>query len=82
VGGTWKLPEGELTLKQEFQKFSGTLISGRNSTSITDGRLRGDQISFSIGFAQYTGRVNGDTIEGTITSGGETSKWKATRIGK
>ena len=28
AGGIWKLPKGELTIKQSFQTFSGTLISG------------------------------------------------------
>jgi precorrin-6B methylase 2 len=79
VEGAWKLLQGELTLKQEFQKLSGTLKTGRNSTSIIDGRLRGDQISFSAGGAQYIGRVKGDSIEGTVTSGGDNSTWSATR---
>ncbi|MEK6601135.1 MAG: class I SAM-dependent methyltransferase, partial [Candidatus Binatota bacterium] len=63
--GTWQLPQGELTLKQNFQMISGTLKSGGNSAPITNGRLSGDQISFSAGGAQYTGRVSGNAIEGT-----------------
>ncbi|HEV8342052.1 MAG TPA: class I SAM-dependent methyltransferase [Candidatus Binatia bacterium] len=81
AGGTWQLPQGELTLKQNFQMISGTLRSGSNSTPITNGRLRGDQISFSAGGAQYTGRVNGNAIEGTVKSGGNSSNWKASRKG-
>ena len=82
VEGTWQLPQGELSLKQEFQMLSGTLKSGNNTTQITNGRLRGDQISFSAGGRQYTGRVSGNAIEGTIKSGGSDSKWSATRVGK
>src|SRR5713226_2788900 len=82
VGGVWKLPQGELTLKQNFQMISGTLKSGGNTMPITNGRLRGDQISFSTGGAQYTGRVNGNAIDGTVKSGGSNSKWSATRTGK
>ncbi len=82
VEGTWQLPQGELTLKQNFQLFSGTLKSGSNTMPITNGRLRGDQISFSAGGAQYTGRVSGNAIEGTVKSGGSNSKWSATRAGK
>ena len=82
AAGTWRLPQGELTLKQNFQLISGTLKSGNNTTPITNGRLRGDQISFSAGGAQYTGRVNGDAIEGTVKSGGSNGKWNATRAGK
>ncbi len=82
VAGTWELPNGDLTLKQTFQRVSGTLKSGSKTTPITNGRLRGDQISFSAGGAQYTGRVSSGAIEGSVKSGGSSSKWKATRSGK
>lgn len=81
VGGTWRLPDGELALTQQFQLISGTLKSGTASTPLTKAVLRGDQISFTAGTAQYTGRVNGNGIEGTVTSGGKTSKWRGTRAG-
>jgi hypothetical protein len=81
VEGTWKLPQGELTLKQNFQMVSGTLKSSNNNAQITNGKLNGEQISFSAGGAQYTGHVNGNTIEGTI-KGGSNGKWTATRAGK
>jgi hypothetical protein len=81
VAGSWQLPQGSLTLKQTFQMISGTIRSGNVSTPITNGRLRGDQISFTAGGAQYTGRVNGNVIEGTV-KGGTDSNWRATRAGK
>ena len=76
VAGSWRLPQGELTIKQTFQNISGTLKSGGSETSIT-GKLNGDQISFSAGGTQYSGRVSGNSIEGL--AGG--SKWSATRAG-
>jgi SAM-dependent methyltransferase len=79
VGGSWKMPEGELTLKQNFQMVSGTLKSGNLAAPITNGKLSGDQISFSAGGARYTGRVSGNTIEGTVKSGGADRNWTATR---
>jgi len=79
VNGTWKLPQGELTLKQTFQMISGTLKNGNVITPIS-GNLNGDQISFSGGGAQYTGRVNGNAIDGTV-KGGSNGKWTATRAG-
>ncbi len=81
--GTWKLAQGELTVKQEFQMVTGTLKSGTNVTSIA-GKLRGDQITFQVAGtsrAEYAGRVNGNTMEGTVNSGGSSSKWSATRVG-
>jgi precorrin-6B methylase 2 len=70
VGGAWTMPQGQLTLKQEFQKLSGTL----GSTPIT-GKMRGDEITFTAGKTTYTGKVNGNTIQGTGAGG----SWTATR---
>jgi hypothetical protein len=78
VEGTWQMPQGELALKQTFQMVSGTLKSGNASTPITNGKLSGDQISFTAGGNQYTGRVNGNVMEGKAGSGGS---WKAIRAG-
>ena len=78
VEGAWKLPTGELTLKQEFQMVSGTLTNGGASTAVS-GKLRGDQITFTAGNTEYTGHVKGDRIEGSATSGGSTTNWAASR---
>jgi hypothetical protein len=77
VNGTWKMAQGELAIKQTFQMITGTLKNGNTSSQI-NGKLNGDQITFSAGEAQYIGRVNGNAIEGTLKSGG---KWSATRAG-
>jgi precorrin-6B methylase 2 len=79
VEGTWQLSQGELALKQTFQMVSGALRSGNVSTPVTNGRLNGDQITFTAGGNQYSGYVNGDVMEGNAGSGGS---WKATRAGK
>ena len=78
VAGTWKLPNGQLTLKQEFQMVSGTLVSGQATTPVT-GRLRGDLITLTAGSAEYAGRVSGDSMEGSLKSGGATTSWTASR---
>ena len=75
VEGTWRLPQGQLTLKQEFQMVSGTL----GSTPISNGRLRGEALTFTAGDAEYTGRVNGDRIEGTVKTGGSQTAFTATK---
>ena len=77
--GTWKLPQGDLTLKQTFQMLSGTLKNGANTVQISNGKLHGDQIAFTAGGVQYSGHVNGNTMEGNNNSG---ASWKATRAGK
>jgi SAM-dependent methyltransferase len=82
VEGTWRLPRGELELGQNFQMISGALSAGADRTPVADGRLSGDRISFRIGNARYTGRVIGNTMEGTFTSNGSTVKWNASRAAK
>jgi len=77
VEGAWKLPQGDLALKQEFQKVSGTLTSGGKSVPLQDGKLRGSEISFRAGGVDYKGTVNGKRIDGTSASGA----WSATRGG-
>ena len=80
VEGTWMLSQGELVLQQAFQKVSGALNSGAKTLPITNGRLKGDQISFSVSGTTYTGRVNGNSMQGTFESGGKTTPWSATRV--
>ncbi len=72
VEGTWQTPQGALTLKQDFQMVSGTL----GTSPITEGKLRGEDITFKVGTAQYTGRVKGNAMEGTVSGGGT---WTARR---
>jgi len=79
VEGNWQLGDGELALKQTYQMLSGSLRRGANNTPITNAKLNGDQISFSIGASHYSGRVAGKSMEGTISGG---APWKASQLGK
>src|SRR6266850_1984115 len=79
VEGNWQLADGELALKQTYQMISGTLKRGGNTVQIANGKLNGDQITFNAAGSLYTGRVNGNGMEGTISSGGD---WKASLVGK
>jgi SAM-dependent methyltransferase len=62
VDGTHKLPEGELTLKQNFQMLSGTL-STNGKTVPVEGKVRGEEIAFTAGGREYRGKVNGKRLE-------------------
>ena len=73
VEGTWQTAQGDLKLSQQFQMISGTL----GSTPIT-GKLLGNDITFTAGNVQYSGKVNGNTIQGTI-KGGQGGSWTATK---
>jgi SAM-dependent methyltransferase len=80
VAGTWRLGKDTLVLDQQFQKVSGTMSSGERVAPLDSGELRGEEISFAIGDTRYTGRVKGDSMAGTLTSGASTRKWQATRV--
>lgn len=76
VAGAWQLAEGEMNLKQSYQMLSGEMKTGSQTNAISNGRMNGEQISFSVGSTTYTGRVNGNTMEGKTSRG---QNWKATR---
>jgi len=79
VAGNWKTPQGSLKLEQEFQSVGGVLTAGGKTSKVTSAKLTGDQLSFSAGGTQYSGRVNGERIEGTAKNGANSSAWVATR---
>jgi hypothetical protein len=79
VEGTWKLSTGELTLKQDYQMISGTLKSGNEATIIAHAQMNGSEISFTADDRQFSGRVNGSTIEGSVKSRAGLGSWRATR---
>ena len=81
VNGTWKTPQGTLKLEQEFQMLSGSLNAGGKLLKV-NGKMNGDQINFSAGNVQYTGRVNGERIEGSMSSGPNPAAWNAVRENK
>lgn len=76
VAGTWRLPQGELQLSQQFQQVTGTLNAGSGSQPIVNGKLQGDVLTFLAGGTEYSGRVQGDSLELTANTG---AKLKATR---
>jgi precorrin-6B methylase 2 len=76
VAGTWTMPAGTLTLKQQFQMVTGTL----GSAEILEGKLTGEDISFKVGGVVYKGKVAGNTMSGAA-SGASNGNWTATRQG-
>jgi hypothetical protein len=62
VQGTHKVKQGELTLKQEFQKLSGTLKSGGKAIPV-EGKVVGDQVLLKAGGRELRGRANGKGVE-------------------
>ena len=71
VAGTWTMPNGRLQLTQEYQNVQGTITVGGAEHTISQGRLKGEEITFVANGQTYTGKVRGNRIEGTT--------WSATR---
>jgi phospholipid N-methyltransferase len=91
VAGGWNLKvdgDGDygLTLKQHYQNVEGT-VDGRGrkaDLTLLDPRISGNDISFVIlqgsNRGRFTGRVNGDRMEGTaVFSNGKSLRWQAVR---
>ncbi len=76
VAGNWRMSSGELQLKQNNQMLEGTLRQGGESKPITDAKMDGTNIHFTVGTDQYKGVVNGKQIKGTVNGG---QAWTAQR---
>jgi precorrin-6B methylase 2 len=62
VAGSYRLPQGDLELRQEFQLLSGTLRAGGKTLPVS-GKVRGEDVSFRAGDREYHGRMKGKTLE-------------------
>ena len=90
AGGTWSLrvegsaQERPLTLRQSFQMLTGRLNGANAALALSDAKLLGDQISFSVSEGgvrrDFSGRVQGNTMGGTVRStGSPDTGWSASR---
>jgi SAM-dependent methyltransferase len=79
IGGNWKMGNGELSFTQKYQELSGD-HKADNVNATLQGKVIGDMVAFVSGRTVYSGRVNGDTIEGVARSPDGESKWQATRV--
>jgi hypothetical protein len=96
VGGTWTVSVGEgasarqhtVTMEQRYQELTGTATIDGRSTSITNGRVRGRQVRFSVpgeggagGAMTFEGALQGDVIAGTVSTGtgGTSTRFRMSR---
>ena len=80
AAGAWRMPEGELTLVQDFQRVTGTLEIGGAHVPIENGRLNGAEIRFAVNGVEYAGRIDGDVMEGVAKGGTTSTAWRGTRV--
>jgi hypothetical protein len=66
VAGAWQLGSDTLQLDQQYQMLTGTL----GTTPLTAGRVKGEEITFTVGGRTYTGRVTDNTMSGPGWSAG------------
>ena len=84
IAGIWT--EGSdgnaFTFEQQFQEVTGTLREAPGAAApLEEVTLQGDALTFRAGSMRYRGVVTGDTITGTIISGGRQAVWTVTRAG-
>ena len=99
VNGTWKATAdfGGQTMERTFVfKVDGNKLTGETTSSmmgkseITDGKVDGDDLSFTITVKfqdnemklSYKGKVNGKEIKFTVDNpqGGQTIEWNAKKV--
>ena len=78
VDGAWQFAQGEIFFTQTYQMLAGNVRTGSGTVAITEGRVRGDQVFFKAGGTEYSGRLNGKTLEGTM-SGATSGAFSANR---
>lgn len=80
VEGTWKFKDGNLILEQKFQLFHGNYTYDGKSVRVEDGKLTGNEITFSIDGVTYTGNVKNKKMTGISTDGITNKNWEASMI--
>ena len=79
VAGTWTMPNGSMTLTQEYQAVQGTITIGGQPQTVVMGRLRGEELTFNAGGLTYKGVARGNTITGSVTTLKGDLPWSATK---
>lgn len=80
VEGRWKFLDGELIINQKFQFISGYYRSSSKVLTIDKGRIKGEEISFTLGSTHYNGLIVGNNMTGTFRSGNKKGSWNAFKI--
>ena len=78
-------------MKQDGDKLTGATVRNDNETAIQDGKVAGDEVSFTVVrerdgrkvTAKYKGKIKGDSVKGTLESDWsgdwQTLEWEGTR---
>ena len=93
VSGKWKAefttPDGTqrvntFTFKSDGGTLTGTVAGGQDETPIQNGKVSGDEISFTaerpFGSFKYAGKISGDEIKFKVTFNDQTFDMTAKRM--
>ena len=80
VAGVWRMPDGELTLEQDFQRVGGSYDFSGIDLPLENGRLYGADIRFTVNGIEYSGNIDGDVMRGTAKGRNGTHAWTAARV--
>jgi opacity protein-like surface antigen len=93
VAGKWRAeftsPDGEqrtntFTFKVEGDKLTGTVAGSQDETPIQNGKISGDELSFSAnrpwGLFTYKGKLSGNEIRFQVDFNGQTFEMTAKRL--
>lgn len=90
VGGQWRLQiDGQadhmLSLKQNYQSIEGAVEGAGRKAGLLEPNLTGADIRFVLpqgaDRGRFSGRVDGDRMEGSVNyGGGKSVKWRAVRV--
>lgn len=60
AAGTWKMENGDIVLKQDYNKVTGTI----GGVPIENGRMNGIELQFNVGPMNFIAHINGNLMEG------------------
>lgn len=92
----WQLPEGgtnleyDASFEQTFQMLAGTGQAAGARALVREARVRGEQVTFALMVEragrmqrqEFSGRIGGETMEGSVVIDGVTLPWRATRVAR
>ena len=70
-----------LNLTQQITRISGTARIAGKDVSLEEAKLRGERFTFKLALGSqtydFTGTVKGQSMEGSVESGGTKAAWSA-----
>jgi hypothetical protein len=87
LGGEWTVKDGaqsfSVKLEQTFQELTGSATIGGKPSPVTNGKINGDQVVFTLQIdgkpATFAGKVSGNKIDGMAGPTATKRDWSASR---